>query len=178
MTARLFFRYLLRTAGVVALSLFIAFIFLHVLFQPFQVSGRSMYPTLNERDCLLVDRVVYRLSSLQRGDIVILRSPQSGRYLVKRLAATPGDLVEIGADGALRINGKIVVTPSDEGAWPLPSPEKIRLGEGSYFCLGDNLSASEDSRAFGPVSSRDIYGRVLFRYYPIQAIASAKERQP
>lgn len=178
MPVKFLWRYLLRTAGVVALSLFMAFLFLHVLFQPFQVSGRSMYPTLNERDCLLVDRVVYRLSSLQRGDIVILRSPQGARYLVKRLAATPGDFVEIGADGTLRVNGEVVVTPSDEGAWPLPSPEKIRLGAGSYFCLGDNLGASEDSRAFGPISSREIYGRVLFRYYPLQAIASAKERQP
>ncbi len=178
MAVRVVWRYLFRMAGVVALSLLMAFLCLHVLFQPFQVSGRSMYPTLNERDCLLVDRLIFRMSSLQRGDIIILRSPQSGRYLVKRLAAMPGDVVETSPEGTLRVNGRVVAAAPREGSLVPPSPEKIRLADGSYFCLGDNLGASEDSRAFGPVSYGAIYGRVLFRYYPLTGIASAKEREP
>ncbi len=178
MAAKGFVKYLLRTAGVVALSLFMAFLLLHVLFQPFQVSGRSMYPALNERDCLLVDRVAFHFSSLQRGDIVILRSPLNARYLVKRLAAVPGDVVETGADGTFKVNGQVVATATDDAGLPRQAPGKVRLAKGDYFCLGDNLPASEDSRAFGPVTSKEIYGRVLFRYYPFQAIANAQERRP
>ncbi len=177
MAAKGFLKYLLRTAGVVALSLLMAFLLLHVLFQPFQVSGRSMYPALSERDCLLVDRVAFHLGSLHRGDIVILRSPLNSRYLVKRIAAVPGDVVENDAGGTFKVNGAVVATASDDAGIARQVPEKIRLAKGSYFCLGDNLPASEDSRAFGPVTSSEIYGRVLFRYYPLQTIASAQERR-
>jgi len=162
-------RFLLRSAGIAALSLVMAVVFFHFLFQPFQVAGLSMSPSLQDRDYLLVDRVFYRLMPLHHGDIVIFRSPADGRYLVKRVAALPGEVVETGADGSVRVNGAVALPPGGSGL----APAVVTLPAERYYCLGDNAPHSVDSRAFGPVEAAAIHGRVLLRYYPPSPIPPA-----
>ncbi len=154
-------RFLIHAAGVAALSLVLAVLLFHVVLQPFQVAGLSMRPTLAERDYLLVDRVFFRLADLSRGDLVVFRSPLDDRFLVKRLAALPGDRLDVTPDGRLRVNGLAVTPP---GAASSAGP--LRVPEGRYFFLGDNLPQSQDSRDFGTVPGEAIRGRVLCRYFP------------
>jgi len=172
MTRRLLGRFLLRSAGIASLSLLMAVLFFHVLFQPFQVAGLSMSPSLQDEDYLLVDRVFYRLTPLRRGDIVVFRSPADGRYLVKRVAALPGELLETGADGSLRVNGSVALPA---GSMPA-GPSVVRVPADRFFCLGDNAPQSQDSRAFGPVETAAIHGRVLLRYFPPSPIPSRAVR--
>lgn len=155
-------RFLLRSAGIAALSLLLAVVLFHFVFQPFQVAGLSMSPSLEDRDYLLVDRVFYRLSPLRHGDIVVFRSPADDRFLVKRVAALPGEVVETSADGSVRVNGALALGPG--GALSVAST--FTLPQGRYFCLGDNALHSQDSRTFGPVGADAIHGRVLLRYFP------------
>ena len=37
----------------------------------------------------------------------------------------------------------------------------------SYFLLGDHRTSSSDSRDFGPVDQRFIYGKAVFVYWPM-----------
>lgn len=162
MTGRSLLKIVARSAGVAALSLALAVVLFHFLFQPFQVAGLSMAPALEDRDFLLVDRVFFRLDDLRVGDIVVFRSPADGRFLVKRVAALPGDAVEVTGDGSVRVNGHLRASASDLLAAPL----RTVVPPGALFLIGDNAGHSQDSRSFGAVPFESLYGRVLLRYYP------------
>jgi len=99
-----------------------------------------MAPTLVPGDCLYVDPRAYRDRSPARGDVVVVRDPVfPERYLVKRVGFLPGNLGPV--DGI-----------------PVPA--------GSVYLLGDNPTASRDSREFGPVALRRIVGRAYRCYRP------------
>ena len=49
--------------------------------------------------------------------------------------------------------------------------ERIFLGEGEYFVMGDNRDFSLDSRVFGVLPEKNIIGRVLLRAWPVAAFA-------
>jgi signal peptidase I len=151
---------------VIVLSTGIAVVLFHFVFQPFQVAGLSMSPTLGDRDYLLVDRVFFREGSLHRGDLVVFNLPDDPRYLVKRIAGLPGEKI------AIR-NGRVVINdhplPRGEFAgYPKEDFGPLALANDQYFCLGDNPRISLDSRTLGPIDRSAIYGRVLLRYLPMQ----------
>ncbi len=150
----------------VGLSLVLAVLMFHFVFQPFQVAGLSMAPALEDRDYLLVDRLFFRQEGLGRGDMVVFRTEGDRRFLVKRIAGLPGETVAI-HDGHLTVGGRSV----DHQSFPTRPGEEfgpISLGPEEYFCLGDNAAKSLDSRIFGPVRRSQIYGRVLLRYLPLE----------
>jgi signal peptidase I len=155
-----------RSFSVLVLSTGIAIVLFHFVFQPFQVSGLSMSPTLGDKDYLLVDRVFFREDSLHRGDLVVFELPGDSRYLVKRIAGLPGEEIAI-RNGRVVINNRPL--PRGEFAgFPNEDFGPEILSNTQYFCLGDNPRVSLDSRTFGPVDRSAIYGRVLLRYLPIQ----------
>ena len=163
-------RAMLRLAGkaltVVFLSLALAVVLFHFVFQPFQVSGLSMAPTLDDKDYLLVDRVFFKHGGLERGDLVVFRHPQDGPFLVKRVIGVAGDVVSI-REGRIVVNGSPAAGPGPSGAsCPDFGPTVVPVD--SAFCLGDNLPRSQDSRSFGPVAFGEIYGKVLMRYLPLE----------
>jgi signal peptidase I len=159
------FKPALKFFAFLALSLGLSFLLFHVVWRPFQVCGSSMAPTLAPGDYLLVDRVWFRRSEIKRGDLVVFRLEGEPAFFVKRVWGLGGDTVEW-KDGALAVNGKV---------WPLP-PGSRTAADGIFetwvvpastlFCLGDNLPASRDSRAFGPVGQDRLYGRVVLCYLP------------
>ena len=101
------------------------------------VKGLSMAPTLLPGDHLLV-RPVRRL---RRGDMVVVRDPDAAqRWVVKRVAALPGESVTVA--------GRV-----------------LTAGDG-LIVLGDNPEVSTDSRAYGPVPAADVHGRAWYRYAP------------
>jgi len=146
------------------------------LFQPFFVRGESMTPTFADGDYLIIDEISYRFQDPQRGEVIVFKYPKdpSQRY-IKRIIGLPGEAVEI-KDGRVVISSQKELYVLDESDY-LPSDiftpggTLIPLAEDEYFVLGDNRSASADSRRWGSLSREDIIGRVLFRAWPFTALA-------
>ena len=164
--ARVVLRLAAKGLTVVLLSLGLAVVLFHFVFQPFQVSGLSMSPTLDDRDYLLVDRVFFKRAGLKRGDLVVFQQPQQGPFLVKRVVGVAGDVVSI-RGGRVLVNG--TVAPDPKPSWTsCPDFGPAAVPAASLFCLGDNMPQSQDSRSFGPVAFEQVYGKVLVRYLPLE----------
>lgn len=144
------------------------------LFQPFIVKGESMEPNFSDGDYLIVDEISYRFKSPERGEVIVFDPPtnKSVRY-IKRVIALPGETVEM-KSGKITIydnNGSLVL---DEAGY-IPQgyntfgDVRISLGPDEYFVLGDNRSASLDSRSFGFLPSENIVGRVYLRAWPLDS---------
>lgn len=146
------------------------------LFQPFFVRGESMTPVFEDGDYLIIDEISYRFQDPQRGEVIVFRPPQnpSQRY-IKRIIGLPGETVEI-KDGKVLISNQEEQYILDESGYLLlsiltPGDESISLADNQYFVLGDNRSASLDSRNWGPLPRENIIGRVLLRAWPFTAFA-------
>lgn len=139
-----------------------------------RIKGRSMLPTLHDRDFALVWRLPYLLRAPRRGEVVIChypgrkmkRLPFLPQAFVKRVIALPGDTVEW-QEGVLLLNGEPLKEPYLDPARcrSLRTRPPRTLGPDEYYVLGDNRDASNDSRSVGPLRRRDIRGRVVAVLY-------------
>ncbi len=137
------------------------------LYQPVRVEGTSMLPRLEDRDRLFINKFVYHVTAIERGDVVVFRYPRDPeKSYIKRVIALPGDRLRID-HGRVWLNGKRL----DEGYVPeeyrdtRSMPEMV-VPEEFYFMMGDHRSISSDSREFGPVDRSLIYGKAVFVYWP------------
>ena len=131
------------------------------------VVGSSMEPRLLAEQEILVDRFLYVLSSPDYGDVVLFlpNGNQNSHYYTKRVVARPGDSVVI-TDGVLYVNGEASDLVTDKIYEAGIAENELTLGNGEYFVMGDNTFSSEDSRSanIGPVSDKDIVGKVWFSF--------------
>lgn len=140
---------------------------------PFIVKGISMEQSFSNNDYLIVNRFTYRFNEPRRGDVVVFKSPLNLKdYLIKRVIGLPGEEVEI-KNGRIFIknNSTSEFVQLDESSYLSDSvqtyPEgNFILEQGYYFVLGDNRSASMDSRLFGPLHEGLIIGRAWVRGWP------------
>lgn len=134
-----------------------------------RVNGPSMQPTLESRDCLLVDRLAYEMGTPQPGDIVTLYYPADpDRVFIKRVIATEHQSVQILAgrvfvDGLPVRDDYVVSAFRSHDNW---GPE--RVDDGYYFVMGDHRNDSSDSREWGFVPRRYLIGKVTLRWWPLQ----------
>jgi len=153
------------------LALIIVIPFRFFVAQPFIVSGASMAPTFETGQYLIVDQITYRFDTPQRGDIVVFRFPNDpSKFFIKRIIGLPGEVVQL-ANGTTTI-----INPSTGEKTVLNEPYvktdltddhlAITLSPDEYFVMGDNRSASSDSRVWGPVPRANIVGRVFLRLLP------------
>lgn len=169
-----FFMDIIETAAA-ALSIFlVVYLF---LMQPHQVNGNSMYPSFEDKEYLMTDKISFRTGEPKRGQVVVFHAPTSahcpsgtGCDFIKRIIGLPGEVVEI-VDGGIYINNTPLVEDyipdsfrTDPGSFTYNGP--VVVPEGEYFVSGDNRSHSSDSRAFGFVPIENIVGKVFFRYWP------------
>ena len=137
------------------------------LYQPVRVEGTSMLPRLEDHDRLFINKFVYHIESIHRGDIVVFHYPRDPeKSYIKRVIGLPGDRIWI-EQGKVWLNGVRV----DEDYVPdrfrdSRSMPEIVIPEDSYFMMGDHRSISSDSREFGPVERDLIYGKAVFVYWP------------
>jgi signal peptidase I len=155
--------------------------------QTFYIPSQSMEPTLQVGDRILVNKLSYHLHGVDRGDIVVFRRPPreeetcSGPLvndLVKRVVGLPGETVSL-HDGVVDINGKPLrepglpagdVTTPGPGDTPYSLEKPFRVPAGDYFLMGDNRTASCDSRYWGPISRSLIVGKVDVRIWPVSRL--------
>jgi len=171
-----FLTFFWEVVKIIVLALLIVIPIRYFLFQPFLVKGQSMLPSFHEGDYLIIDQISYRLREPERGEVIVFRSPviPSQRY-IKRIIGLPGEEIEI-KDGQVIIyrDGESVLL--DESAYLSDSVVTLgnirkALGEYEYFVLGDNRPVSSDSRKWGVLPKENVIGRVLFRLWPVTALA-------
>ena len=149
----------------------ISFFLIFFVVQRTDVYGNSMYPTLENGDKLLTDKISYRFTDPKRFDIVIFSyNYQPNTYFIKRVIGLPGETVRIDEQGNIYIDGELL--EEHYGREPMEyaglAANDFVLGEDEYFVLGDNRNDSEDSRFpdVGAVNRSQILGRAFLRIYP------------
>lgn len=158
------------------------------------IPSGSMEPTLNgtpdqwKADKIIVDKLKYRFSQPQRGDIVVfsptqtLQNEQYKDAFIKRIVALPGEKVQL-KDGQVYINNQPlkelsylsseqrteidVCTSATQQAY---LAQTQTIPPDSYLVLGDNRHSSYDSRCWGVVPRENIIGRAVLRFWPLNNI--------
>lgn len=146
--------------------------------QPFVVEGSSMVPRFETSDYLIVDKISYRISKPERGDIIVFRYPnQPTINYVKRIIGMPGERVRIENNTVtifnsehpqgVTLNESPYLLSSVITAIPGTGSKEVVVTEGNYFVMGDNRPASSDSREWGLLPNANIVGRVVFQAFPL-----------
>jgi signal peptidase I len=137
------------------------------LYQPVRVEGTSMLPRLEDRDRLFINKFVYHISAIERGDVVVFHYPRDPeKSYIKRIIALPGDRLRID-HGRVYLNGNLQVESYvPETFADSRSMAEMVVPDDNYFVMGDHRSISSDSREFGTVERSLIYGKAVFVYWP------------
>src|SRR5688572_9897537 len=141
--------------------------------QPVVVEGTSMLPQLHDGERLLVNKLVYykfqsvSWGHLTRGDIVVFWYPREpDKSYVKRIIGLPGETVEV-KNGVVFVNGTQLQEPYLDASHnqTLRKFDPVKVDDHYYFVMGDNRDNSSDSRYWGLVPEKYIYGKAFFRYW-------------
>ena len=170
---------------VVIISVFTVLLVFKFIARPVTVEGKSMYPTLDDADKLIMRTIGY---SPEQGDIIIVDNHESHTYvkgteeittgpglekrIIKRVIALGGQTVDIDFEtGKVTVDGEELkedyiadLTHLNPGAFDYP----VKVPEGYVFAMGDNRNNSTDSRDIhvGLISEEDIMGEAIMRFYP------------
>ncbi len=151
------------------LAIGLAMVIIIFLYQPVKVEGTSMAPLLSDQERIFINKFVYRFEPIERGDVVVFWYPlDRSKSFIKRVVGLPGETVEI-RQGRVLVDG----TRLEESYVPPRYADSsnygpIRVPEDAYFVMGDHRASSNDSRVFGPVPNRYIYGKAVFAYWPME----------
>jgi len=155
------------------LAVLTALILVFFFYQPVLVEGSSMMPQLQDNERVFVNRVIYRLEPIHRGDIIVFRYPlDPSKSFIKRVIGLPGDWVGM-TDGHVYVNGKFLeenYVPPGYLGHDTRSP--VHVPPDHYYVLGDHRDFSNDSRVWGTVDQKYIYGEAAFVYWPLSNIGS------
>jgi len=132
----------------------------------FIVEGSSMEPNFHTGQMLIVSRLSYKLSTPQRGDVIVFQYPDNPvDDYIKRVIGVPGDTVEV-QDSRVYIDGQLISEPYLQPDTPEIQRGKWVVPADSYFVMGDNRAHSSDSRSWGMLSKEFIIGKAWISYWP------------
>lgn len=156
------------------LSVLIAMLIILFLYRPVRVEGTSMMPSLYDQERLFINQFSYKFGGeIHRGDTVVFWFPgDTTKSYIKRVIGIPGDVVAID-EGTVILNGR----PLKETYVPPEYRDQIsvppqRIPSDKYFVLGDHRSSSSDSRMWGFVPRKYIYGKAVFVFWPPQHVGA------
>ncbi len=151
------------------IALGIAAFIIIFLYQPVKVEGTSMMPSLDDQERIFINKFVYHIEAIERGDVVVFRYPRDvSKSFIKRVIGLAGDHVRI-ESGQVFVNDKpleedyVATGFTDDRSYP-----EIIVPPHNYFLLGDHRNMSNDSRDFGPVNERFVYGKAVLGYWPVE----------
>jgi signal peptidase I len=153
-------RSFLKLVLLVALSFCSYLFFSRLVVTAVEVKGASMSPTLSAGDRLLLNRFAYLHREPKRGELVVLKDPETGDLIVKRIVGLPCETVLMQNDSTY-VNGHRLFEPYAATVFhpAYSSPGKATtIPRNHYFVMGDNRTRSLDSRAFGSVPRDSILG--------------------
>ena len=157
------------------ISLILAVFVIIFLYQPVKVEGTSMLPELQDQERIFINKFVYRLEPIARGDVVVFHFPHdTSKSFIKRVIGIAGDRIRI-VEGEVYLNGELLAesyVPADYTDHR--SIPELTVPANSYFVLGDHRSMSNDSRDFGPVEGGYIYGKAVFVYWPMEKLGRVR----
>jgi signal peptidase I len=155
----------------ICVSLAIAGIVIVFLYQPVKVEGNSMLPELTDQERIFINKFIYRFESIQRGDVVVFWYPlDPAKSYIKRVVGLPGETVQL-VNGEVFVNGKRLFEPYVPSEYrDRQSLAPVRIPQGEFFVLGDHRTSSNDSRVWGTVERKLIYGKAVFVYWPVEQL--------
>lgn len=141
------------------------------LVQPVRVEGTSMEPELGDQERVFINKFSYRVFEIERGDVVVFSFPGDVRKsFIKRVVALPGETLAI-EQGRVYINDRLLAEPYIPPDFQSRhSLGPIRVPEDHFFVMGDHRSVSNDSRHWGALHRRFIYGKAVLKYWPLNDI--------
>lgn len=182
---------------IIGVALLLALAIQALLVKPFRIPSESMVPTLEVGQRVLVDRVSFRFSDPDRGDVVVFKPPagasmgmecgvehpgdqacpeptdgESEENYIKRVVGVPGDRLKV-IDGIVYIDGEPLDEPyirPDQSCQICNLPQEITIPPDHFFMMGDNRGSSQDSRVWGPVPEDSVIGNAFFTYWPLDRV--------
>lgn len=146
----------------------ILFVVINAVSARIRVDGSSMEPTLHTGELVIVNKLAYKFSAPELGDIIVFHFPRDpDQEYIKRVIGAPGDQVAI-QDGKVYVNGQEIAEPYIS-APPVYPGNTWQVPEGQLFVLGDNRNNSSDSHNWGTVPMDYVVGKALFVYWPLDA---------
>lgn len=131
--------------GAILIGILAFALFYWANFKTVEVAGPSMEPTFKTGQRVLTSRAYWMVGPIRMNDIVVVRLPDSGETIIKRVKGLPGDVLDM------------QLIPY---SWKLSQGE-YTVPEGTYYCLGDNRPVSQDSRDYGPFEQSAVLGKVV-----------------
>ena len=169
-------RFLLSLGVMVAIVVLITFALRTFVFVPYEIPSGSMEETIMTGDMVFSEKVSYYFRAPGRGDIVTFDDPEvEGRTLIKRVIAVGGQSVDL-RDGSVYVDGVKLDEPYTLGkkSYPLSHTAAdadvtfpYTVPEGELWVMGDNRTASQDSRYFGSIPANTVTGRAALIYWPV-----------
>lgn len=178
-------QFILETIQAIVMALSIFIVVYLFLFQPHQVKGSSMYPTFEDGEFLLTDKISYRFNAPKRGEVIVFKAPitepcaEIECEYIKRVIGLPGERIMV-SQGHIFINNqplKEAYLPADlltNTGSVLQEGIEIVVPENYYLPMGDNRRHSRDGREFGPISVDSIIGKAWLRYWPVNKAGVVK----
>jgi signal peptidase I len=162
-----------------AIAIALAFGFLMLLqtfvIRSYNVPTGSMESTIMTGDRILAEKISYNFGEIRRGDIVVFDDKtQPNRFLVKRVIATEGQIVNL-KDGHVVLDDEVLFEPYTKGLPSEPLKDQFEgmpikypytVPEGCIWVMGDNRTNSLDSRYFGPIRTETVHGHVVLTFWP------------
>ena len=159
--------FLLETIQTIVLAIVLYFL-IDTVVARVRVENISMLPTLEPGEFLLVNKLSYKVSDVDHGDIIIFHNPQNPiEDYIKRVIGVPGDEIIV-QSGTVSVNGQVLeegyisAPVTYEGSWEVP--------EGALFVLGDNRNQSSDSHSWGFVPVSNVVGKAIVIYWPLDNV--------
>ncbi|KKM11863.1 signal peptidase I [Clostridiales bacterium PH28_bin88] len=151
----------------VVIAVILATVIRFFLFQPFYIPSGSMEPTLSPGDRIIVNKLTYRFSEPNRGDVIVFKYPlDPQKDYIKRVVAVAGERVEI-RNSEVYVNGEAIGEPYLPEGLVFNDFGPVEVPRDSYFVMGDNRNNSQDSRVWGALPEQNVIGKAVLVFWPL-----------